>query len=188
MTQIDTMRLIIAERGASRDRIRELSAISGPIRLVEQGPEEPFRTFADRVQLEAGALADRGVLVTRVNLLAAGRAPNDTVSLRSLLVRGLASSMAKRAGGFIRLESAGGPGRFHLRSLALTMDEMLRGTGVAVRHLDPPATVPSTAPPITPASLSDSVARPRPAAGDAPAQAGVPATRRTPPPTPAQAA
>jgi len=128
--------LIVAECGVGPERIRAHAARAGETLVIEQLPGEAFDVFADRVRAELAAVTCRGSSVTRVSLIAAGRAQSDTVSGRSLLVRGLASAMGQGAGGVIRLESGGGPERFLLASLASTMDAMLRGTGVAVRHVD----------------------------------------------------
>lgn len=134
------VRLLIAEHGSDWQHWRGGAGLPGA-EIVEtrQQAGEDASAFAVRVRSRVAELERRGHRVAEGVLCGSGRADRETLAARSLVIRSVAATMARRGSGRIVLDSHR-TDRFSMRALATTVSGMVRGTGVEIRSAaDEPA-------------------------------------------------
>jgi hypothetical protein len=124
--------LVIAERGSdSLAWFERFSEQSAEVVLVQQQKNESAADFATRVRTRVEEIDAAGQSLTRAVIAGAGRMDKAVLQARSLVIRAVVGPMVRAGGGEVVLDSTG-PDRFSMQGLAMSVAEMLRGTGVAL--------------------------------------------------------
>lgn len=124
--------LIVAERGSeSLPWIDRFRGETSEVVLVQQQKNESTAAFASRVRNRVAELEADGYSLTRAVIAGAGRMDKAVLQARSLVIRAIVGPMVRAGGGELVLDSTG-PDRFSMQGLAMSVAEMLRGTGVAL--------------------------------------------------------
>lgn len=126
--------MIVAENGGAwAPWVEQFRSAAGDVVLVLQQVGESLPELAMRVRARVSELERDGFSLEQAVLVGGGRTDPDALSARSLAIRAMASGMATRGGGHVMLDDAG-TDRFSMAALAVTVSDLVAGTGVSVEH------------------------------------------------------
>lgn len=134
----DAVTIVVGERGSDwsawAERLREQGA---HVEVLVQHREESPSGLAMRVRNNIAQIENDGRRLERAVIAGGGRTDRDAVAARSLAIRAMAAEMVKHGSGEVLLDDIG-EDRFSMRALAVTVSEMVRGTGVSISHVVEP--------------------------------------------------
>jgi hypothetical protein len=101
--------------------------------VVLQHKGESVSQLALRVRTQLAEVAASKAILSQAVVAGGGRTDHDALSARSLVIRAIASEMARSGGGQVVLDDAHAD-RHSMAALASTIQMLIHGTGVSVIH------------------------------------------------------
>ncbi len=128
--------LIVAERNSDwTPWVDRFKADAPDVVVILQEKDEKTNDFAVRVRDKVRELVAEERAPSWATLVGGGRTDSQVLESRSLMLRAIASEMAKGPGGRVLLSDAGAD-RYTMAALASAVQMSVRGTSVTVAHAD----------------------------------------------------